>query len=97
MYFFSSIYWEGDDVSFRVLYKTRSKYYQPNSGAAANRYVEPFEYLDFNAKYKFSKNTSISFKALNVLDEAQYMTRSIDKTPTLISSTGPKYFLSLKT
>ncbi|WP_448248616.1 TonB-dependent receptor [Thalassotalea agariperforans] len=94
--FSGSIYWEGDDVSFRVLYKTRSKYYQPNSGAAANRYVEPFEYLDFNAKYKFSKNTSISFKALNVLDEAQYMTRSIDKTPTLISSTGPKYFLSLK-
>ncbi|MGJ8691203.1 MAG: TonB-dependent receptor [Thalassotalea sp.] len=94
--FSGSVYWEGDDVSFRVLYKTRSKYYQPNSGAAANRYVEPFEYLDFNAKYKFSKNTSVSFKALNVLDEAQYMTRSIDNTPTLISSTGPKYFLSVK-
>ena len=94
--FSGSVYWEGDDVSFRVLYKTRSKYFQPNSGAAANRYVEPFEYLDFNAKYKFNKNTSISFKALNVLDEAQYMTRSNDNTPTLISSTGPKYFLSLK-
>lgn len=94
--FSGSIYWEGDNVSFRVLYKTRSKYYQPNSGSKANRYVEPFEYLDFNAKYKFSKNTSISFKALNILDEAQYMTRSIDKTPTLISSTGPKYFISLK-
>ena len=94
--FSGSVYWEGEQFSFRLLYKTRSKYYQPNSGSKANRYVEPFEYLDFNAKYKISKNTSISLKALNVLDEAQYMTRGVDKTPTLISSSGPKYFLSVK-
>ncbi|MCU4674022.1 TonB-dependent receptor [Catenovulum sp. 2E275] len=94
--FSGSVYWDIGDFEFRVLYKSRSKYFQPNSGATANRYVEPFEYVDATAKYKISKNYSVSFKAQNVLDEAQYMTRGTQTTPTLISSSGPKYFLSFK-
>jgi iron complex outermembrane recepter protein len=35
-------------------------------------------------------------QGLNVLDEAQYMTRGVEKTPTLVSSSGPKYYLKLK-
>nr|WP_285817544.1 TonB-dependent receptor [Echinimonas agarilytica] len=94
--FSGSVYWDYRDFSVRVLYKTRSQYFQPNSGAKANRYVEPFEYVDMNAKYKFTKNTALSLKVLNVLDEAQFMTRGGNDTPTLISSTGTKYFVSLK-
>ncbi|MER2491286.1 TonB-dependent receptor [Catenovulum sediminis] len=94
--FSGSVYWDIGDFEFRVLYKSRSKYFQPNSGARANRYVEPFEYVDATAKYKINKNFSLYFKAQNVLDEAQYMTRGTQTTPTLISSSGPKYFLSLK-
>ncbi|MCC5451188.1 TonB-dependent receptor [Rheinheimera sp. UJ51] len=95
--FSGSVYWEGKKFSMRVLYKYRSQYFQPNSGAASNRYVEPFNYVDFSAKYKMTKATSISFQALNITDEAQYMTRGASNTPTLVSSSGPKYFLSLKT
>lgn len=94
--FSGSVYWDIGDFEFRVLYKSRSKYFQPNTGARANRYVEPFEYVDATAKYRFNKNYSLYFKVKNVLDEAQYMTRTTDTTPTLISSSGPKYFLSFK-
>ncbi|MDR6981544.1 TonB-dependent receptor [Rheinheimera pacifica] len=95
--FSGSLYWEGKKLSLRVLYKYRSQYFQPNSGAASNRYVEPFGYVDLSAKYKLTRNTSISLQALNITDEPQYMTRGASNTPTLISSSGPKYFLSLKT
>ncbi|GGA82702.1 TonB-dependent receptor [Neiella marina] len=95
--FSGSVYWDYEDFSIRVLYKYRSKYYQPNTGSRANRYVEPFEYVDMNMKYKLTDDTSVSFKALNVLDEAQYMTRGTNNYPTLISSSGPKYFLGIKT
>ena len=93
--FSGSVYWENDDFMFRILYKTRSRYYQPNTGAKANRYVEPFKYVDMNIKYKLNKMFTISLQAINVLDEPQYMTRA-NSTGTFISSSGPKYALSLK-
>ncbi|MBW8189417.1 TonB-dependent receptor [Neiella marina] len=94
--FSGSVYWDYEDFSARVLYKYRSKYYQPNTGAAANRYVMPFEYVDVSMKYKLTSDTSVSFKAMNIFDEAQYMTRGTNKNPTLVSSSGPKYFVSVK-
>jgi iron complex outermembrane recepter protein len=94
--FSGSIFWENDDWEIRALYKYRSKYFQPNTGAASNRYVEPFEYVDVSISYNILKNLEISLQGLNVLDEAQYMTRGVEKTPTLVSSSGPKYYLKLK-
>jgi iron complex outermembrane recepter protein len=94
--FTGSIYWENDDWKARVLYKSRSKYFQPNSGAQANRYVEPFEYVDMTITYGVMDNVDINLSAINVLDEAQYMTRGTEHTPTLVSSSGPKYQLGVK-
>ena len=94
--FSGSVYWENDDWEVRVLYKSRSKYFQPNSGAQANRYVEPFEYVDMTVSYSILDNVEISLQAINILDEAQYMTRGTEKTPTLVSSSGPKYQLGVK-
>ncbi|WP_440906365.1 TonB-dependent receptor (plasmid) [Catenovulum sp. SX2] len=94
----ASVYWDFDDVSFRVLYKFRSKYYQPSDLFDDNsiRHVLDSEYLDFSAKYKINKTFSVSLKALNLLNEPQVQVRGVDSNIHEISSTGSKYFLSLK-
>ena len=95
----TSVYWEGDDVTLRLLYKYRSRYFQPNNLPFPNRshrYVEDSDYLDFSAKYKFSKKLSFSFKALNLLDETQVFTRGNDTTVADYSRSGRKFFLGAK-
>lgn len=94
--FSGSIYWKGDAWDFRVLYKARSKYFQPNSGAESNRYVEAYEYVDATVSYEVMDNVDLVLQATNILDEAQYMTRGTEKTPTLVSSSGPKYQFGVK-
>ncbi|XQW85098.1 TonB-dependent receptor [Thalassotalea piscium] len=95
----ASIYWEGDDLSLRVLYKYRSKYFQPNNlpfPSRSHRYVQDSDYLDFNVKYKVSDNVSVSLKALNLLDEPQVMTRGNDTTVSDYSRSGAKFYLGVK-
>lgn len=95
----TSVYWEGDDVTVRLLYKYRSKYFQPNNlpfPDRSHRYVQDSDYLDFSAKYKFSKNLSFSFKALNLLDETQVYTRGNDTTIADYSRSGRKFFFGAK-
>ena len=95
----TSVYWEGDDVTVRLLYKYRSRYFQPNNlpfPDRSHRYVEDSDYLDFSAKYKFSKNLSFSFKALNLLDETQVYTRGNETTIADYSRSGRKFFIGAK-
>lgn len=94
-----SIYWEGDDLSLKVLYKYRSKYFQPNNlpfPTRTHRYVQDSDYLDFAAKYKITKNVSVSFKALNLLNEAQVYTRGNDTTIADYSRSGTKLYFGIK-
>ncbi|EWH11526.1 hypothetical protein DS2_03420 [Catenovulum agarivorans DS-2] len=94
----ASVYWDFDKLSLRVLYKFRSKYYQPSNlfDERSNRYVLDTEYLDFSAKYKINKTFSVSLKALNLLNEPQVQVRGVDSNIHEISSTGSKFFLALK-
>ncbi|QDO99905.1 TonB-dependent receptor [Thalassotalea sp. PS06] len=95
----ASVYWEGDKFSVRVLYKYRSKYFQPNNlpfPTRSHRYVQDQDYLDFAAKYKIAKNVSVSLKALNLLDEPQVMTRGNDTTIADYSRSGAKFYLGVK-
>lgn len=95
----ASVYWEGDDLSIRLLYKYRSKYFQPNNlpfPSRSHRYVQDSDYLDFNVKYKVTSNVSVSLKALNLLDEPQVMTRGNDTTVSDYSRSGAKFYLSVK-
>ena len=95
----SSVYWEGDDVTLRLLYKYRSRYYQPNGlpfPDRSQRYVQDSDYLDFSAKYKLTKKISLSFKALNLLDETQIQTRGNDTTIADYSRSGRKFFIGAK-
>ncbi|MDU0353899.1 TonB-dependent receptor [Paraglaciecola aquimarina] len=95
----ASVYWEGDDVTLRLLFKHRSKYFQPNNlpfPSRSHRYVQEQNYVDFSAKYKISKKVSVSFKALNLLNEPQVMTRGNDTTVSDYSRTGAKFNLGIK-
>jgi TonB-dependent receptor len=95
----ASVYWEGDDLSLRLLYKYRSKYFQPNNlpfPTRSHRYVQDSEYLDFAAKYKISSNVSVSLKAMNLLNEPQIMTRGNDTTVSDYSRSGAKFYVGVK-
>ncbi|AWB65426.1 hypothetical protein C2869_02785 [Saccharobesus litoralis] len=95
----ASVYWEGDAVTLRLLYKYRSKYFQPNNlpfPYRSHRYVQEQDYLDFSAKYKVSKNVSINLKALNLLDEPQVQTRAGDSIISDYSRSGTKWFVGVK-
>jgi len=95
----TTLYWEGDALSMRLLYKYRSKYFQPNNlpfPTRSHRYVQDSDYLDFSAKYKITKNMSVSLKALNLLNEAQVQTRGNDTTVSDYSRSGPKLYVGLK-
>ena len=93
-----SIYWEGDKLSMRLMYKYRSRYFQPNNlpfPHKSHRWVEDSDYLDAAIKYKISSNVSVSLKALNLLEEAQVMTRG-PGTVSDYSYSGRKFFLGVK-
>jgi len=95
----ATLYWEGDDLSMRVLYKYRSKYFQPNNlpfPTRSHRYVQDSDYLDFAAKYKVTSNVSVSFKAMNLLNEPQVQTRGNDTTVADYSRSGPKLYVGVK-
>jgi TonB-dependent receptor len=93
-----SIYWEGDNLSMRLMYKYRSRYFQPNNlpfPHKSHRWVEDSDYLDAAIKYKISSNVSVSLKALNLLEEAQVMTRGTG-TVSDYSYSGRKFFVGVK-
>ncbi|WP_171022284.1 TonB-dependent receptor [Thalassotalea litorea] len=95
----ASVYWEQGPFSARVLYKYRSKYFQPNNlpfPTRTHRYVQDQDYLDFSARYKITSNVSVSLKALNLLDEPQVMTRGNDTTIADYSRSGAKFYLGVK-
>ncbi len=90
---------EVDWATFRVLYKYREQYFQPNNlpfPTRSHRYVQDSSYLDFSANVKVTDYLSLSLKALNLLDEPQIMTRGNDTTVSHYSRSGSKYFLGAK-
>ncbi|MBU2869465.1 TonB-dependent receptor [Colwellia sp. E2M01] len=94
----ASVYWEGDDLSMRLMYKYRSRYFQPNNQPfpdKAHRWVEDSDYVDAAVKYKINKHFEVSLKALNLLEEPQIMTRGTG-TVSDYSYSGRKFFLSVK-
>jgi TonB-dependent receptor len=95
----ASVYWEGDKTTVRLLWKYRSKYFQPNSlpfPDRSHRYVQDSSYLNFTAKYKVSSGVSVFFKALNLLNEPQIQTRGNDTTIADYSRSGSKFEMGVK-
>lgn len=94
--FSGTIFWENDKWEVRAVYKSRSKYFQPNEDPASNRFVEPFEYVDASISYNLSDSLTVSLQGINVLAEPQYFTRTVDDLNAGVSASGAKYYLKLK-
>lgn len=95
----ASVYWEGDDLTIRLLWKYRSKYLQPNSlpfPDRSHRYVQDADYLNMSAKYKLNSNVSLFVKALNLTNTPQVMTRGNDTTIADYSRSGTKWEFGVK-
>jgi TonB-dependent receptor len=95
----ASIYWEGDNTTVRLLWKYRSKYFQPNNlpfPDRSNRYVQDASYVDFSAKYKINSKVSVFLKGLNLTNTPQVMTRGNDTTIADYSRSGTKWEIGVK-
>jgi len=95
----ASLYWEGDNTTIRLLWKYRSKYFQPNGlpfPDRSNRYVQPAEYFDMSANYKVNSSVSVFLKGSNLTNTAQVYTRGNDSTISDYSRSGPKWELGVK-
>lgn len=93
----ASIYWEGEKLSMRLMYKYRASYFQPTDlfDEKTNRWVDDSEYIDAAVKYKITKGVSVSLKALNLGEESQVQYRGTG-TVSEVSQSGRKFFLSVK-
>jgi iron complex outermembrane receptor protein len=95
----ASVYWEGDKTTVRLLWKHRSKYFQPNNlpfPDRSHRYVQDASYLNMSAKYKINSNVSLFLKGLNLTNTPQIMTRGNDTTIADYSRSGPKWEFGIK-
>ena len=95
----ASVYWEGEDTTVRLLWKYRSKYFQPNGlpfPDRSHRYVQDAAYVNMSAKYKLNKNVSLFLKALNLTNTPQVYTRGNDTTIADYSRSGIKWELGVK-
>ena len=95
----ASVYWEGEDTTVRLLWKYRSKYFQPNSlpyPDRSHRYVQDASYLNMSAKYKINSNVSLFLKGLNLTNTPQVMTRGNDTTIADYSRSGTKWEFGVK-
>ena len=95
----ASIYWEGDDTTVRLLWKHRSKYFQPNGlpfPDRSHRYVQDASYIDMSAKYKINSNVSLFLKGTNLTNTPQVYTRGNDTTIADYSRSGSKWEFGMK-
>ncbi|NVK26265.1 MAG: TonB-dependent receptor [Gammaproteobacteria bacterium] len=95
----ASIYWEGDDTTVRLMWKHRSKYFQPNGlpfPDRSHRYVQDASYIDMSAKYKLNKTFSLFLKGTNLTNEPQIYTRGNDTTIADYSRSGSKWEFGIK-
>jgi len=95
----ASVYWEGDNTTVRLMWKYRSKYFQPNGlpfPDRSHRYVQAADYIDMSAKYKINSSVSIFLKGSNLTNTAQVYTRGNDTTIADYSRSGAKWELGVK-
>ena len=95
----ASVYWEGDATTIRLMWKHRSKYFQPNGlpfPDRSHRYVQAANYIDMSAKYKLNSAVSFFLKGTNLTNTSQVYTRGNDSTIADYSRSGAKWELGVK-
>ena len=94
----TQLYWSGGDWDVKLLYKTRSAYFQQFTRDAFGRirYTDDNDRLDLNISYKLANGLQLSFKAQNLNDEPRIDYRPIYGQVYQALSYGPRYFLGIK-
>ena len=94
----SQLYWQNDRLSFHLLYKTRSRYFQGygRDTTARLRYTDSNENMEFRANYDVTDNITVSFEALNILSEPRVDYRAVIGNANQTLEYGPRMFLGLR-
>ncbi len=94
----TQLYWNNDDWDIRLLYKTRTGYFQQfaRDTQGRTRYTEGNKILDFNVNYRLTDSLKLSFQIKNLTDEPRIDYRPFVGQIYQTLSYGPRVFLGIK-
>lgn len=96
--FAGQLYWSGGGFDAQLIYKSRDQYFQQftRSNTTRLRYVTDADVLELRLGYDVTDNVSVSFEALNILDEPRIDNLRIEGNVSQVLSYGPRYFVGVK-
>jgi TonB-dependent receptor len=88
----TQLYWSDEDWDIRLLFKTRSQYFQQYTRDTQGRvrYTAASQILDLNMSYKLTDNVKLSFQAKNITDEPRIDYRPVGGQVLQTLSYGPR-------
>ncbi|QTN30755.1 TonB-dependent receptor [Rhodoferax sp. AJA081-3] len=91
-------FYENDKWSVRAAYNWRGEFLSGlNDGSGANPlYTEAYGQLDMNVSYKWNKNLSLQFEAINLNDGIQRLHGRSQSQVNYVTQTGPRYMFGLR-
>jgi outer membrane receptor protein involved in Fe transport len=94
----TQLYWNDEEWDVRLLYKTRSGYFQGYGRDTQGRirYTDDTQILDLNLSYRLSDSLKLNFQAKNITDEPRIDYRPVEGQVLQALSYGPRLFLGLK-
>lgn len=94
----TQLYWNDEKWDVRLLFKTRSGYFQgfTRDTQGRVRYTEANQVLDLNMSYRLSDDIKLSFQAKNITDEPRIDYRPAGGQVYQALSYGPRLFLGVK-
>ena len=94
----TQLYWNDEDWDVRLLFKTRSGYFQQfgRDSQGRVRYTDATQILDLNMSYRLSDDMKLSFQAKNITDEPRIDYRPVGGQVHQALSYGPRLFLGVK-
>ena len=93
--FNAQLYYEKGPVQLRALYKYRSRYLKPFL-LNANRFAQPQDTLDASAQFKLTRNLTLRFEALNILNSPQILERPVPGAISEVSYYGSTYYAGFR-
>ncbi len=96
--FAGQLYWSGDKFDAQLIYKSREQYFQQFTRGSVTRlrYVTDADVLELRLGYDITDNVTLSFEALNILDEPRIDNLRVEGNVSQVLSYGPRYFVGLK-
>jgi len=94
--FNSQVYYQIGDFDTALIYKYRSKYFQPyTSNGTRLRYVDEANVWEARASYKINKHVRVKFSAINLLSEPRSDDFFVKGNLGQVSDYGPRLFAGI--